>query len=79
MSYNRRNLLEKIVAIQNTTLEHTARGVTQEWVYRNIIFPKYFISKRTYYAYLGINAKLELKDIIELRHTQLAIEFEAQV
>ena len=50
-----------MIDIQNTVLEHQARGVSQKWVYENIVWPTYRISERTYYYYLGHNAKLELK------------------
>lgn len=50
-----------MVVIQNITLEHTSRGVTQEWVYKNIIKPTYFISRATYYSYLRTPAKAEIK------------------
>jgi hypothetical protein len=61
MAYNKRNLLEKMVQIQDITLEHTKRGVKQEWVYINVIYPGFKISRGTYYKYLAHNAKAELK------------------
>jgi hypothetical protein len=61
MPYNRKNKLRLIITIQNITLEHTQKGVTQEWVYKNIILPRYCVSKRTYYSYLATPAKQELK------------------
>jgi hypothetical protein len=60
--YNNINLLRRIIEIQDITLEHKARGATQEWIYKNIIYPRYFISRPTYYRYLSINAKKMLKD-----------------
>lgn len=62
MAYNRRNILKRIVEIQNLTLEHTSRGVTQVWVYEHIIQPRFVISVRTYYNYLNINAKRMLNE-----------------
>ena len=61
MSYNRKNYLLKVSEIQAIVMEHTKRGITQEWVYRTIIFPTYRISRGTFYNYLGCNAKAELK------------------
>jgi hypothetical protein len=61
--YNRKNKLTLIISIQETTLEHTKKGVTQEWVYKNLIYPRFFISRRTYYEYLGYNAKQELRKL----------------
>jgi len=63
MAYNRKNLLTRVSKIQDITLEHTRRGVTQEWVFHNVIFPSFTISKRTFYTYLGTPAKQELKRI----------------
>jgi hypothetical protein len=63
MAYNRRNLLERICIIQDITIEHTAKGVKQKWVYDNVIRPQFFISERTFKNYLSINAKHELKEL----------------
>jgi len=60
VAYNKKNKLTVIIEIQELTLEHTRRGVTQEWLFRNMIRPTYRISKRTYYSYLSCNAKREL-------------------
>jgi len=62
MAYNRRNILKRIIEIQNLTLEHTSRGVTQVWVYEHVIQPRFVISNRTYYNYLNINAKRILNE-----------------
>lgn len=60
MAYNRLNILSRIIDIQNITIEHTSRGVTQKWVYDHVIYPRYFISLATFYNYLGVNARREL-------------------
>ena len=59
------NLLRRMVEIQNITLEHTKRGITQEWIYSNLIYPRFFISKRQYYNYLAYPAKKELRELEE--------------
>lgn len=61
MAYTRKNKLTLIIDIQTLTLEHTKKGVTQEWVYKNLIFPQYRISRSSFYSYLGCNAKQELR------------------
>jgi hypothetical protein len=68
MAYNRHNILKRIVDVQNLTIEHTSRGVTQIWVYEHIIYPRFLISLSTYYTYLSINAKNELKHEKERNH-----------
>ena len=72
MAYNRRNILKRIVEIQNLTLEHTSRGVTQVWVFDHIIQPRFFISVSTYYNYLNINAKKLLNEA-EKKSNQLTL------
>jgi len=55
------NYLRKIITVQDITLEHTRRGVTQQWVFDNIVNPQFFISQSTYYRYLRIPAKALIK------------------
>jgi len=61
MAYKNINRLRRIIEIQNITLEHTQKGITQEWVYKNIIYPRFFISRATYYRYLAEPAKRKAK------------------
>jgi hypothetical protein len=63
MAYNRKNILKRIIEIQEITLTHTKRGTTQKWVYENLISPRYCISTATYNNYLRTNAKKELNDM----------------
>lgn len=73
MSYNRKNILQRMIDIQNLVLEHKARGVTQEWVYSNLVYPTYKISRRTFYDYLGTNAKAELKRMVNAENLQMSM------
>jgi hypothetical protein len=63
MAYNNQYLLERIVEVQNIVLEHTQKGVSQIWVYRNVIYPRFMISESTFKRYMAINAKKELKKV----------------
>jgi|BioPla2DNA2_1021312.scaffolds.fasta_scaffold24340_2 hypothetical protein len=74
MAYNNENRLKRIVEIQNIVLEHTKRGVSQKWVYENIIYPRFLISYSCFNDYLTINAKAELKRLQEQK--EKAEEFE---
>lgn len=65
MGYNRKYLLEKIITIQNITLEETKKGKTQLYIYNNIIRPSFFISYSSYNKYLARNARRELKELIK--------------
>lgn len=62
MGYNRVNKLRQIVKFQGLVLEYKNKGYSQEWIYANIVYPKYLISKATFYNWLGTNAKKELKE-----------------
>lgn len=73
MAYNRINLLTLMVDVQNIVLEHTQRGVTQEYVYKTIVYPTYRISRRTYYTYLREPAKAELRKIKEVQKLQTSL------
>lgn len=74
MAYNRRNYLNRVIKIQTIVLEHKKKGVTQQWIYDNLIFPTFGISIGTFYIYLACNAKAELKKLEikeEGRHSPL--------
>ena len=73
MSYNRRNILQRQIDIQNLVLDHKARGVTQEWVYENLVFPVYRISRRTFYAYIGSTAKADIKKLDKAEKLQTSL------
>lgn len=60
---NSKNRLKRIIKIQEITLEHTKRGITQQWVFDNIIHPNFFICQSTYYDYLSTPAKKLLKEL----------------
>jgi hypothetical protein len=60
---DRLNYLRKVVEVQNITLEHINRGCTQIWVYKKIIYPRFFISLNTFYRWLGEPAKKELAEL----------------
>lgn len=62
MGYSKKNMLEKAKAIQQLYKEHVwGNGATAEWTYKNIIYPRFFISRATFYKYLGINVASEME------------------
>jgi len=63
--YNRENHLLRIIEIQTIVLQHDGRGLPRKWVYENIIYPRYRISRTTFYKYLSINAKKQLKQLLK--------------
>jgi hypothetical protein len=65
MAYNRKNLLKKIINIQQITIEYEAKGVKKKWIFENLIQPNYNISYVTYYNYLNTNARKELSEMGE--------------
>jgi len=61
MAYNKKNLLKRVIEIQNIVLEYRNSGVSQRWVYENVIRERYLIGLSTFNKYLARNAKSELK------------------
>lgn len=60
---NQRNKLMRYKAILDTYLEHKTPDITLTTVYRNYIFPKYFISKGTLYIILNTPISKQLKEL----------------
>lgn len=64
MAYNRKKYLEKVLKIQEITQEQYHKvGLSYKEIYYQFIESQFFISKRTFHEYLGINAKKELKEL----------------
>jgi len=70
MAYTRKNLLERIIDIQNIYLHYKDVGLTPTKIFTEHIKPTYRISRATYYNYLGTNAKKELKDLKQAEKAQ---------
>jgi len=62
MGYRNKNVLLKMVEIQNIVLKYKRKGLTQKYVYEKEIYPKYLISFATFNRYLSYPAKFELKN-----------------
>lgn len=78
MAYNKRNYYAKIVEIQDIVLRGQKRGFSQKEIFYNEIEKVYFISIRTFYNYLDINAKAELKKLDkkeEWKKAQFSLSF----
>jgi hypothetical protein len=79
MAYTLRNKLLRARDIQLIWSEHSKNniggsgGYTDEWIYTNLIFPQYRISRTTFYSYLLIPVKKELEKIEENKRKQLSL------
>lgn len=69
MAYNRKNYLNKVLKIQQITLEYRAQGLYFKEIYHKYIENQFNICKRTYDSYLGINAKKQLREFTEKENT----------
>lgn len=63
MAYCKRNLLMKIIEIQDIVLKENRRGIFQKHTYESLIKNTYHISYSTFNNYLARNAKKELADL----------------
>ena len=79
MSYNSRNKLLRAKDVQDIWAEHSKNnvggngGCTDEWIHENLIWPKFRISRSTFYAYLLIPVEKELRRIEENHKNQLTL------
>lgn len=61
MPYKNKNMLLRMIEIQNLVLEQKRHGITQRHVYETEVDPHYHISYSTFNRYLSYPAKQELK------------------
>ena len=63
MAYNREKFLKNVLKVQEIALYHNKRGLFFKEIFYLHIEKQFNISKRTFDAYLGINAKKQLKEL----------------
>ena len=63
MPYNKINYLQKVAAVNEIFIKYAAKGLSNEYIYNNYIKNVFFISRTTFYNYLSIPYKKELKQI----------------
>lgn len=68
--------LKRIVAVQNVVLEYRKKGVSQKWIYENVIAETFFISKSTFDRYMCSRAKHELNKLMENEHSNTSKDSE---
>ena len=61
INYSKQKLL-RILWVQEIDLFFTGLGFTRQAIFDKIIFKTFFIDRKTYSNYLGVNAKKELKE-----------------
>ena len=70
VTYNPRNYYTKVAAMQEEYLAHGNSGRTELYIYRTFIYPRFYISRSTFYRWLTINPSRELAklDDTDRRH-----------
>ncbi len=63
MAYTRKNILKRILRVQEIYLSNKDRGLSNKYIFENYIKDQYAVSIGTFYKYLSINARKELKEI----------------
>jgi len=61
--YNRKNYLLRVEQVNKVFLQHSKRGLFTDHIYRDYIRDQFFISRSTFYNYLGIPYKKELEEL----------------
>lgn len=71
------NLNRRILAVQELYQKYQDGSRTGTWIWKNHIYPTFFISHRTMRRYLGVPAKREIKQL-ELHLEKLQQQCEQQ-
>lgn len=61
MCYNRRNYLLTVAEVQREAIRARRSGLSYSRLFRDVIRPRYHISRSTFYNYLGVNVRKELR------------------
>lgn len=73
MAFNRKNFLKRVIDTQEIYLEHCDSGLSNREIFKQFIEPCWIITERTFYKYLAIPAKRDLKRIEEIENSQKSL------
>lgn len=76
MAYTKRNRLLRIVDVQAIYRQHSKNfdgEADDTWIHNNLIFPKYRISRSSFYEYLKTPAAKMLKEMDGTKKEQLSL------
>lgn len=59
--YNKKYYLNRVRAVNEIYKKYNAKGYNNEWIFKNLIKDRFFISRSTFYLYLTIPYKKELE------------------
>lgn len=65
MAYNKLNYFKRVKQVQDVFLEHKKDGVTTAYVFNTYIKDRFHIGICTFYKYMAVNARKELKALEE--------------
>lgn len=63
MAYNKNNYLLRVKEVNETYNKYALKGYFNEYIYANFIKDRFHISRTTFYNYLTIPYKRQLKQI----------------
>lgn len=73
MAYTNENHLLKVIEIQSLVMQYKKKGVSQRWVYDNVINvpgSTYHISRSTFNNYMCMTAKAKLTELRKKNNKQ---------
>ncbi len=73
MAYNRENFLKGVLIVQDIYLQHSDSGLNNREIFKRYVNPNYPMSERTFYEYLALNARKELKELQEVKRLQMSL------
>ncbi|MCZ2298216.1 MAG: hypothetical protein LC134_01910 [Chitinophagales bacterium] len=59
--YNNINLLKRMIDMQEVFKQAYKPGMSIEWIFHNVIYPRFKISRKTFYKWVNYPAASELK------------------
>lgn len=63
MAYNSMNLLKRMIDLQEAFKKEYRPGMSIEWIYRNVIYDRFKISRKTFYKWVNYPAANKLKEL----------------
>ncbi len=73
MGYNRKYFLVRVKRVNELYKELSAKGITNEFIYKHHICDQFNISRSTFYDYLTIPYEKQMKEIERVEQQQMSL------
>ncbi len=73
MAYTKKYFLARVKRVNELYKDLSAKGITNEFIYKHHVRDQFNISRSTFYDYLTIPYERQLKEIVRQEQQQLAL------